>query len=263
MNKSVLKEVRAIVNGSYKVWFRNALVFRKNIRVNLIPPFIEPLLYLGAIGYGIGTYITDVEGLPYVRFIAPAILAASVMNASFFECAYGSYVRMYYQKTFDAILATPVTLKEVILGEILWGATRGVISAVSISIILLILGIANPIGTLLAIPLSFLAGILFSGIALCFSAVSPSIDTISYPATLFIAPMFVFSGTFFPLNILPEFIQVIALVFLPLTHVVSLCRYLMEGVPDPLWLLNITWILAGMIIFSYLAIRLFERRLIV
>lgn len=203
------------------------------------------------------------EGLPYVRFIAPAILAASVMNASFFECAYGSYVRMYYQKTFDAILATPVTLKEVILGEILWGATRGVISAVSISIILLILGIANPIGTLLAIPLSFLAGILFSGIALCFSAVSPSIDTISYPATLFIAPMFVFSGTFFPLNILPEFIQVIALVFLPLTHVVSLCRYLMEGVPDPLWLLNITWILAGMIIFSYLAIRLFERRLIV
>ena len=263
MNKSVLKEVRAIVNGSYKVWFRNALVFRKNIRVNLIPPFIEPLLYLGAIGYGIGTYITDVEGLPYVRFIAPAILAASVMNASFFECAYGSYVRMYYQKTFDAILATPVTLKEVILGEILWGATRGVISAVSISIILLILGIADPIGTLLAIPLSFLAGILFSGIALCFSAVSPSIDTISYPATLFIAPMFVFSGTFFPLNILPEFIQLIALVLLPLTHVVSLCRYLMEGVQDPLWLLNITWILAGMIIFSYLAIRLFERRLIV
>ena len=242
---------------------RNALVFRKNIRVNLVPPFIEPLLYLGAIGFGIGAYITDIDGMPYVRFIAPAILAASVMNASFFECAYGTYVRMYYQKTFDAILATPVTLKEVILGEILWGATRGLISALSISIILLILGLASPIGIILALPLSFLAGILFSGIAACFSSISPSIDTISYPATLFIAPMFLFSGTFFPLHLLPEAVRIFALLFLPLTHVVSLIRALLTETTNPLWLINLLWIGVGIIVFSFLAIRLFERRLIV
>ena len=263
MRSKIFEKTSVLFIGAYRVWLRNALVFQKNIRVNLLPPFIEPLLYLGAIGFGIGAYITDIEGLPYVRFIAPAILAASVMNASFFECAYGTYVRMYYQKTFDAILATPVTLREVILGEIVWGATRGVISAISISIILLILGVADPIGTILTIPLSFLAGILFSSIAACFTAISPSIDTISYPATLFIAPMFVFSGTFFPLNILPEFIQILALVFLPLTHVVSISRALMTGIPDPLLLLNISWIVAGMIIFSYIAVRLFEKRLIV
>ncbi|PWR75174.1 ABC transporter permease [Methanospirillum stamsii] len=255
--------LRACLNGVFRVWLRNALVFRKNIRVNLIPPFIEPLLYLGAIGFGIGTYITDIDGLPYVRFIAPAILAASVMNASFFECAYGTYVRMYYQKTFDAILATPVTLKEVILGEIVWGATRGLISALSISIILFLFGLASPGGLLIAIPLSFIAGILFASIAACFSALSPSIDTISYPATLFIAPMFLFSGTFFPLHLLPQVVQYLALAFLPLTHVVSLTRALLTGTTDTMWALNMTWIAIGITVFSYLAIRLFERRLIV
>lgn len=252
-----------ILTGACRVWYRNALVFRKNIRVNLIPPFIEPLLYLGAIGFGIGTYITDVEGIPYVTYIAPGILAASVMNASFFECAYGMYVRMYYQKTFDAILATPVTLKEVIIGEILWGATRGFISAVSIGIILLLLGLAAPERILFLLPLTFMAGLLFAGIAACFSAISPSIDSISYPATLFIAPMFLFSGTFFPLNLLPQGVQYIALICLPLTHVVSLARALLAGTSDTLWLLNITWITMGIILFSFLAIRLFERRLIV
>ncbi len=252
-----------MLKGAYWVWLRNLVVFKKNLRVNLIPPFIEPILYLGAIGFGIGAYITDIEGLPYVRFIAPGILAASVMNASFFECAYGTYVRMYYQKTFDALLATPITIHEVILGEILWGATRGFISALSISIILLLLGLASPVGLFLAVPLSFLAGLLFSGIAACFSALSPSIDTISYPATLFIAPMFLFSGTFFPISLLPPVVQVLALLFLPLTHVVALIRGLLTGGPVPLWFLNISWIVLGTMVFSFLAIRLFERRLIV
>lgn len=249
--------------GALKVWYRNALVFRKNIRVNLVPPFIEPLLYLGAIGFGIGAYITDIEGLPYVQFIAPGILAASVMNASFFECAYGTYVRMYYQKTFDAILATPVTLSEVILGEIIWGATRGLISGLAMIFILLVLGLVDPLGCLIAIPLLFLAGIMFAGLAACFSAVSPSIDSISYPATLFIAPMFLFSGTFFPLSLLPELLQWAALAVLPLTHVVGLTRMLLTGVFDPLWLLNIIWVCVVMVCAAYFAIRLFKRRLIV
>lgn len=255
--------VPTVIMGAYLVWLRNALVFRKNIRVNLIPPFVEPLLYLGALGFGIGVYITDIDGMPYIQFIAPGILAASVMNASFFECAYGTYVRMYYQKTFDAILATPVTLREVILGEMLWGATRGFISAVSMSIILIILGLASPAGIVLALPLLFISGFLFAGIAACFSAISPSIDSISYPATLFIAPMFLFSGTFFPLHLLPPLVQVFALIFLPLTHVVGLTRALLTNIPEPLWMIHITWILLGIVIFPYLAIRLFERRLIV
>jgi len=263
MKIKINEKAGILLIGVSRVWFRNALVFRRNIRVNLLPPFIEPLLYLGAIGFGIGAYITDIEGVPYIRFIAPAILAASVMNASFFECAYGTYVRMYYQKTFDALLATPITIQEVILGEIFWGATRGLISALSISIVLLLLGLASPVGLLIALPFSFLAGVLFSSIAACFSAVSPSIDTMSYPATLFVAPMFLFSGTFFPLHLLPQIVQVLALLLLPLTHVVSLIRGLLTETSVPLWAFNISWIVMGTIIFSFLAIRLFKRRLVV
>lgn len=251
------------VQNVYHVWLRNMLVFRKNIRVNSLPPFIEPLLYLGAIGFGIGTYVGEVDGLSFVRFISPAILAASVMNASFFECAYGTYVRMYYQKSFDAIMATPVNLQEIIVGEILWGATRGFISACSILIILTILGLADMPGSLLILPLAFFSGFLFAAIAACFSSVTPSIDALSYPSLLYIAPMFLFSGTFFPLSLLPEPLQIFALVALPLTHVVMISRGIMVGSSVPLWPVHVLWILAGIIIATIVAVRLFERRLIV
>ncbi len=259
----LMERGRDLLRGAYHVWSRNLLVFKKNFKVNLFPPFVEPLLYLGAIGFGIGTYVGTVEGIPFVHFIAPAILAGSVMNTSFFECAYGTYVRMYYQKAFEAIMATPVSLPEIIIGEIFWGATRGLISAAAILLILSILGLADLPQSLLILPLAFLAGFLFSAIAACFSAVTPSIDALSYPSLLFIAPMFLFSGTFFPLNLLPGPLQVFALVALPLTHVVALTRGIMVGTTIPYWPLHLIWILVGTIIATIIAVRLFEKRLII
>lgn len=262
MNQNSFRYHAQILNV-YHLWFRNIRVFRKNVKINLLPPFIEPLLYLGAIGFGIGTYVGEVDGIPFVRFISPAILAASVMNASFFECAYGTYVRMYYQKSFDAIMATPITFQEIIIGEILWGATRGFISAVSILIVLVILGLADLPGSLLILPLAFLFGILFASIAACFTAVTPSIDALSYPSLLYIAPMFLFSGTFFPLSLLPVPLQIFAYVTLPLTHVVMITRGIMVGSPVPLLWLHMIWIIVGIIIATTIAIRLFKKRLII
>jgi lipooligosaccharide transport system permease protein len=263
MNPFWSSTTKQLLRSSYHVWYRNLLVFRKNIKVNSLPPFVEPLLYLGAIGFGIGTYVGEVDGIPFVRFIAPAILASSVMNASFFECAYGTYVRMYYQKAFEAMMSTPITLREIVLGEILWGATRGLISAGAILLILSLLGLTDLPQSLIILPLAFLAGFLFAAIAACFAAVTPSIDALSYPSLLYIAPMFLFSGTFFPLNLLPEPLQVFALIALPLTHVVIITRGIMVGGAMPLWPLNLLWIVIGTIIATYIAIRLFERRLIV
>ena len=263
MTGSLFRNGMDLLKSSYHIWFRNLLVFRKNIKVNLLPPFVEPLLYLGAIGFGIGTYVGTVDGIPFVRFIAPAVLAASVMNAAFFECAYGTYVRMYYQKSFEAIMATPVSLREIVVGEIFWGATRGLISAGAILIVLSLLGLADLPQSLLILPLAFLAGFLFAAIAACFSAVTPSIDALSYPSLLYIAPMFLFSGTFFPLSLLPEPLQVFALIALPLTHVVALTRGIMVGAAMPIWPLNLAWIIIGIVIATYIAVRLFERRLII
>jgi len=245
------------------VWQRNLEAFLRTYRVNFIPPFIEPLLYLLALGFGLGTYIEAVDGVPYPVFIAPALVSISVMNSAFYECTYSSFVRMYYQKTFDAIIATPVSIDEVIAGEMIWGATRGVIYAGLMLPVLILFGVAAMPSSLLLIPFAFIAGLLFAGIAMCFTAITPSIETLNYPSFLFITPMFLFSGTFFPLDLLPEAVRYAALAALPLTHVVEINRAITLEAVSAANLLNLAWIAVATTIFCSLAIRLMKRRLVV
>jgi len=252
-----------ITRRAGKVWQRNLDVFFKTWKVNFFPPFIEALLYLTAIGLGIGTYVGAIGGVSYIDYIAPAVLAISAMNSAFFECTYGSYVRMYYQKSFDAIIATPLSIEDVIAGELLWGATRSVISVTIMLPVLVVFGVISLPFSLLAIPLAFLGGLMFAGLAMCFTAVTPSIDTLNYPSFLLITPMMLFSGTFFPLSILPAILQYIALALLPLTHLVVLMRMATLPSAGALLPLSITWIVVATIIFCIISINLMRRRLIV
>ncbi len=248
---------------AWKVWQRNMLVFMRTYRVNFIPPFVEPVLYLLAIGLGIGGFVGDIQGIPYIKYIAPAIVAIAIMNSSFFECTYGSYVRMYYAKTFDAMIATPLSIEEVIAGELLWGATRALIYAtLMLPVLIAFRTIDLPISFIL-IPFAFLGGLLFASIAMCFTAITPSIDALNYPSFLFITPMFLFSGTFFPLSVLPPVIQTVAIAFLPLTHVTAISRAITLSSFSPGNLLSIVWIAAATVLFFILAINLMKRRLIV
>jgi len=234
----------------------------KTYKVNFLPPFIEPLLYLFALGFGLGTFIDEIEGMSYARFIAPALIAISIMYSSFFECTFSSYVRMYYQKTFDAIIATPLSIEEVITGELLWGASRSLINATIMLPILWAFGLIELPESLLIIPFAFLAGLLFATIAMCFTAISPNIMALNYPAFLFITPMFLFSGTFFPLSLLPEAVQYFALAVLPLTHVVTIVRSLTLGAVDGMLVFNLIWIIVATAIFFLLSVNLMKRRLI-
>ena len=209
-----------------KVWRRNLDVFIKTWKVNFFPPLIEAFLYLSAIGLGIGTYVGSINGTPYINFIAPAVLAISAMNSAFFECTYGSYVRMYYQKSFDAIIATPLSIEDVIAGELLWGATRAVISVTIMLPVLVVFKVVSLPFSILVIPLAFIGGLTFPGLAMCFTAITPSIDTLNYPSFLLITPMMLFSGTFFPLTILPAVFQYIALAIFPLPILYHLCGWL-------------------------------------
>ncbi|MDI6885467.1 MAG: ABC transporter permease [archaeon] len=246
-----------------KVWLRNRDVFMKTYKVNFLPPFLEPLLYLFALGFGLGRYIDVIEGISYVKFIAPALIAISVMNSSFFECTFGSYVRMYYQKTFDAIIATPLSIEEVITGELLWGATRSLIYATIMLPVIAAFGLIELPSSLLIIPFSFIAGFLFATIGMCFTAITPNINSLNYPTFLFITPMFLFSGTFFPLALLPEPIQYFALATLPLTHVVRITRALTLANLSGFLLLSLAWIVLVSLILFVLAVNLMKRRLIV
>jgi len=246
----------------WKVWRRNKDAFMKTYITNFIPPFLEPVLYLLALGFGLGIYIQKIDGVPYAAYIAPSLIAISMMYSGFFECTYGSYVRMYYQKTFDAIIATPVSLDEVIAGEILWGATKSAINASIMLIVITLFGLAAWPQSLLVIPLAFLAGLMFASIAMCCTAVVPNIDSFNYPIFLLITPMFLFSGTFFPISVLPRPIQLISQIFLPLTHVVKVTRELTLGVVSWSTTPNLVWIAAACAIFPTLSVNLMKKRLI-
>jgi len=249
--------------SSWKVWRRNADVFFKTYLVNFLLPVIEPVLYLLALGYGLGMFVGEIDGIPYVHYIAPALLAVSMMNSSFFECTYSSFVRMYYQKTFDAMISTPLSIEDVIAGELLWGATRSLIYTSAMLVVLIAFGVISLPSSLLVIPFSFLAGLLFSGIGMCFTAISPGIDTLNYPAYLFITPMLLFSGTFFPLSVLPPVLQTAALAILPLAQAVIIARSMTLATLSPLFIYSMAWIAIATTMFFFLSIHLMKRRLVV
>ncbi|KON32981.1 ABC transporter permease [miscellaneous Crenarchaeota group-1 archaeon SG8-32-1] len=246
----------------WKVWSRNKDVFMKTYKTNFLPSLLEPILYLLALGLGLGGFVQPINGESYIQFIAPALVAVSMMYSSFYECTYASYVRMYFQKTFDAIIATPITIEEVITGEILWGATKSLINSSIVLVVILVFGLIPSPLFLLIPPVSFLVGLLFSAIAMCFTAITPNIDAFNYPSFLFITPMFLLSGTFFPLTTLPEILQIIAQIFLPLTNAVNVTRSLALGNIQFSMITNLAWMLIVTPIFFVLAINLMKKRLI-
>lgn len=252
----------------WRVWRRNLDVFTKTIYVNFFPSIFEPILYLFAFGFGLGGFIQNIGGSnSYVQFLAPALVAIAVMTGSFFECTYSSFVRMYYQKTFDAIIATPVSVEEVIAGEIVWGATRATINASVVLIVVLsamgILGLPFSPFFLLMIPLAFVGGLMFASMGMCFTAVAPNIDFFNYPSFLLVTPMTFLSNTFFPLTQLPQAGQYAVLAILPLTHVVNITRTIILGTVDLNYLLiGIPWIAVATVVFFILAINLMKRRLV-
>jgi lipooligosaccharide transport system permease protein len=253
----------------WTVWRRNFDVFTKTIAVNFIPSLLEPILYLLAFGFGLGGFIPSIRGQSYISFIAPALVAISVMNGSFFECTFASFVRMYFQKTFDAIVATPVSVEEVVAGEILWGATRATINTTIVLAVVAAFGLISTPLFLLVIPFAFFGGLMFASIAMCFTSVAPNIDFFNFPSFLFLTPMFFLCGTFFPLTSLPSAVQGTAMAVLPLTHVVNIMRGLVSGHLEPILGLNpatlivvsLAWIILVTLFFFILSINLMKKRL--
>ena len=248
-----------------RVWQRNLRVYRKSWEISFIPPFLEPLFYLIAFGVGMSGLVGNLRyqgaDLSYVSFIAPALIGMSIMYNSFFETTYASFVRMYYQKTFDAMLATPLSLEEVITGEIVWGATKSLIAAAIMMVVIGSFGLIRFPEGLLLLPLAVLGGIAFASIGMFFTGIVANIEMFNLPVFLFVTPMFLFSGTFFPLENLPSWAQQFALVF-PLTHLTNLARAFSFGHVDLSQLWEISYLLLFSFVFFPLAILKMQRRLI-
>lgn len=247
------------------VWRRNFCVYRKTWKVSFLPPLLEPVLYILAFGLGLSRLVGDlsVGGQPisYTEFIAPALVAVAIMYNAFFETTYNSFVRMYYQKTFDALLATPLNLEEVILGEMAWAATKSLIATLLMGGVLSLFGLFSYPGSLALLPLALLGGLLFAGLGMLCTALVPNIEMFNLPIFLIITPMFLFSGTFFPLEQLPSWARLVAQL-LPLTHLVGLARSLALGTPLDAWGWHLLYLLAAAALLVPLSIMLMVKRIV-
>lgn len=248
-----------------RVWQRNLTVYKKTWKINFIPPMLEPLFYLLAFGVGLSALVGEIPyggyNVSYTHFIAPALVAITIMYNAFFENTYASFVRMYHQKTFDAMLATPLFLEDIIAGEIIWGATKSFLSTAIMMAVISCFGLIHYPHGLLILPLAFLGGIVFGSIGMFFTGIIPNIETFNLPIFLFITPMFLFSGTFFPLDNLPLWAQKLSVVF-PLTHLVTVSRSLCFGWIDGHLCWNLLFLSIFCLIFFPLAILKMHQRLI-
>lgn len=245
---------------AFSVWQRHFTVYTKLYKSSLSLNFVEPVLYLVAMGMGLGNFVKEIDGMPYINFIAPGIIASSAMFAATYECTYGTYVRMTFQKTFDAILATPVTLADLVAGELIWGATKSALYGAIIIIVISAFGLVDSPAIILLVPVIFIAGLIFSEIGVIFASLVPGIDSFNYFYTLFTTPMFLFSGIFFPLKGLPPVVESIAF-FTPLYHLVNCCRAFSCGrIQEVGW--DLLWLTALALMLAPYPFRLMKRRLV-
>ena len=244
----------------FRVWQRNRDVFIRLWPAEVPGMIIEPVFILLAMGIGMGAYIGMVEGQRYIDYVAPGIIAGYAMFSASFECTYGSFVRMEYQKTYDAIIATPLSVEDVTAGEIFWGATRAFLTGTVMLIIATAFQVIHSPWALLIPFISFLEGMMFASIALFYTSIVPYIYSYNYYFSLFITPMFFFSGVFFPLSSFPPVVQTISWIA-PLTPVVLLNRAVVSGTFQMESLLALLAIIIVTTFFFFLSLFTMRRRL--
>lgn len=249
------------IKSALRVWQRHRLVYTKLYKTSFALNFIEPALYLVAMGFGLGAFVREINGQSYIQFIAPGIVASSSVFAAVYECTYGTYIRMTFQRTFDAILATPVNLDDLIAGELIWGATKSIIFGITITIVIALFGLVDSWQILLAIPFIFLGGLIFAELSVVFCAIVPGIDSFSYFYTLFMTPLFLFSGIFFPLDSMPPVVSHLAF-FSPLYHLVNICRAFSAGSIGTV-IGSMVWLVAAVALLAPFPFKLMKKKIIV
>ena len=258
-----MDQAAAIAVHTFAVCQRQYLVWRKIIWASMATNVANPVLFLFAFGFGLGAVIDAMAGMDYLAFVVPGMMAYSAMFSASFETSIGSYSRFSLQKTWDAVLATPVSLIELLLGEMVWAACKSLIAATSVLVVGALWGGVGSIGgALLSLPLLFLAGLTFGACGLAATAHAKAWEFFSYFFTFWVTPMFVFSGVFFSIDRFPDWMQPLSWV-LPMTHLIQVVRPLTAGQDLALApALGHTAYLVGLMILAFVvAYRRFRARL--
>lgn len=242
--------------GALRMWQRNATVGRKTVATSLTPRFLEAIAYLAIMGLGLGAYLTTVDGVDYIDFIAPGVAASTVMFGAVIEATYNSFVRIHVRRVVEAVVTTPLSLADVVVGEYLWAATRAVIYGVVFLVVMAAFGLVHTPWALLAPPLFVIGALTFAVLGMAYTALVSNIEQFNILFTGIITPMFLFGGVFFPFSGLPEWAQVVGWC-LPLSHLAAATRDLTLYGADLSTLANVAFLLALLVVvFPFPAARM-------
>ncbi|MDQ3986284.1 MAG: ABC transporter permease [Actinomycetota bacterium] len=252
------------LKSALRLWQRNLIGYSHSWQINILPNFFEPFFYLLAIGFGLGKFVESVDRVEYASYIAPGLAATSAMYGAAFDVTFNVFVKLHFEKLYDAVTVTPLSPEDVVVGEMLWAVTRSLIYGLPFVLIATLFGLVHSPWAL-ASPMAVAAiGFCFAMIGLAFTSFIPTIDLFSFFFTLFITPMFLFSGIFFPIETLPDWAEPIAW-FSPLFHAAAMFRELfgVAGTDIASALGHFAWLLGlGALLFP-VAPNLFRHRLVV
>jgi lipooligosaccharide transport system permease protein len=253
------------MTGALRMVQRNALVYRHVWRGSACMSFLQPTLFLLAMGTGVGSLLSAGAsslpgGIPYLHFLGPGLLAAACMQTATFECSFPVMAKMTWNRNYAAIAATPMSIADIVLGELAWIGVRQCLIATAFTLVLLAFGVPRGWMALLAIPAGVLTGVAFAAAVIGYSATLRSGGDFSFVFRFVITPLFLFSGVFFPITRLPAFLRVVAW-FTPLFHGVELIRGLMLNTLDSTWIVHVSYLVFMLGVGIAIARRSFRKRL--
>jgi len=243
------------------VWFRHMRVYTKDLASNGFPPFLEPLIFLAGMGLGLAQYVPNLAEMSYLAFLATGLVQTSAMFTASFECTYGTFIRLEFDKAYDGMLAAPLSVRDVLLGEVLWAGTMGAFFSLAVLVVVSLFGIVDFLTGLPVAAAGFLTGAMFASIGLFVTSFVKNLNHFNFYFTGLLSPMFFFCGTVFPISNLPPSLQVVS-EFLPLTHSVRIGRALSMGAWDPALLLDLVYIAGVMAAILFFAVKRLERRMV-
>jgi lipooligosaccharide transport system permease protein len=246
----------------------SAVTYRSTWRGSLVSSFLNPVLFLAAMGLGLGTLVDEagragsLAGGSYLAFLGPGLLAAAAMQTGAGEASYPVMSGIKWSKTYHAALATPLGARDVALGQLLWIAVRVAITAVTFTAVLVLFGAAESAAVVLAVPAAVLVGMAHAAPVVAFVATTENDYVLPSLFRFVLMPMFLFSGTFFPVDQLPAWLRPVAWAT-PLWHGVEACRSLALGTGSLAGAAgHLAYVAAWVVVGTVLAVRAFERRLV-
>lgn len=246
-----------------RVWWRHLLAWTRFYRASILINFVDPITALLALGLGLGSYIKGgVDGVSFLQFIAPGLVAVTSMNAVSFDSLWATYNYLYENKVYPSMITSPLTVDDLVAGTLLWQATRSLMYGGTFLLIITIFGLVHAWTALLVLPVLLLTGIMFATPAFSYVAITRATEHLLYYISIVIVPMYMFSGVFFPLSRLPHPVQ-IAIWFTPLYHVAHLFRSLVLGRLGGDLLVDLAWILVFTAIALLFPAHLIRRKLLV